>query len=276
MNTVSIINVYAVVDVPKDENHTGRRILCLRNNGVQSLRRGFNILMPFHVFEQIKPELVKSQIHDRNTARHILNVHNFFLQPLELRTTIFKVAFFLGIDQVVVTGGGHDRNLHAGLHAAFQVDILVEVHIRPEVYKLDMVVFTADTVNSSEPLDNANRVPMNVVVDEVVAVLQVLTFGNTVSCNQNIKLVGASGQEYSFALRNRREAGQHRVEIGSELWNGSLTVNCAGDLCRFQPEILFRKSADVCKEIVCGIRECRENDDLLIARIDGMLDFLLD
>ena len=32
---------------------------------------------------------------------------------------------------------------------------------------------------------------MNVIVDEVVAVLQVLTFGNTVGGNQNIKLIGA-------------------------------------------------------------------------------------
>ena len=57
-----------------------------------------------------------------------------------------------------------------------------------------MVVSAADTVNSSEPLDNAHRVPMNVIVDEVVAVLQVLTFGDTVSRNQNVKLILASGQ----------------------------------------------------------------------------------
>ena len=122
------------------------------------------------------------------------------MQPLELCAAVFKIAFFLGIDQVIVTGGGHDRNLHAGFHTAFQVDILVEVHIRPEVYELDMVVSASDTVNSSEPLDNADRVPMNIIVDEVVAILQVLTFGNTVSCNQNIKLVGASGQEYRLAF----------------------------------------------------------------------------
>ena len=198
------------------------------------------------------------------------------MQPLELRTTIFKVAFFLGIDQVIVTGGGHDRNLHAGFHAAFQVDVFIKVHIRPEVYKLDMVIFTADTVNSSEPLDNANRVPMNVIVDEVVAVLQVLTFGNTVSCNQNIKLVGASGQEYSFALRNRREAGQHRVEIGSELRNGCSSVNRSGNLCRFQSEVLFCEFTDVCKEVIGGIRECSEDNDLLITGIDWLLNFLAD
>ena len=58
--------------------------------------------------------------------------------------------------------------------------------------------------------------------------------------------------------------------------NGSLTVNRAGDLCRFQPEILFCKFADVRKKIVCGIGKRRENDDLLITGIDRMLDFLPD
>ena len=59
-----------------------------------------------------------------------------------------------------------------------------------------MVVSAADTVNSSEPLDNAHRVPMNVIVDEVVAILQVLTFGNTVGRNQNIEFIGTTRQKY--------------------------------------------------------------------------------
>ena len=200
MNPVPIVNVYAVIDISENENHTGRRILRLPDNGVQTFRCSFDVLVLLHIFEQIKPELVKSQIHDGNAAGHVLNVHDFLLQPLELCAAVFKITFFLGVDQVIVAGRGHDRNLHAGFHTAFQVDILVKVHIRPEVYELDMVVSAADTVNSPEPLDNADRVPMNVVVDEIVAILQVLTFGNTVGRNQNIKLVGTSGQEYRLAF----------------------------------------------------------------------------
>ena len=56
-----------------------------------------------------------------------------------------------------------------------------------------MLIFTADTVNSPEPLNDADRVPVDVIVDEIVAVLQVLAFGNTVGGNQNIKLILASG-----------------------------------------------------------------------------------
>ena len=156
--------------------------------------------MLLYVFEQIESELVESQIHDGNTACHVLNVHNFLLQPFELCAAVFKVSLFFGIEKIIITGGGHYGNLHAGFHAAFQVDILVEIHIRPEVYKLNTVVSAADTVNSPEPLDDANGVPMNVIVDEVIAILQVLTFGNTIGCNQNTELIGAAGQEYGFSF----------------------------------------------------------------------------
>lgn len=140
-----------------------------------------------------------------------------------------------------------------------------------------MVVSASDTVNSSEPLDNAHRVPMNVIVDEVVAVLQVLTFGNTVGCNQNIKLIGTSGQEYRPFLWKPGEK-QVRTVLRSARSFGMVVLPSTVPVISAvsQPKILFRKSADVCKEIVCGIRECRENNDLLIARIDGMLDFLPD
>ena len=114
------------------------------------------------------------------------------MQPFELRTAVFQIALFFGIDQVIITGRRHDRNLHAGFHTAFQVDILIEVHIRPEIDKLNPFVLAADTVNSPESLDNADRVPMNVVIDEVIAILQVLTFRNAIRRNQDIKFIIAS------------------------------------------------------------------------------------
>ena len=83
-----------------------------------------------------------------------------------------------------------------------------------------MVVSASDTVNSSEPLDNAHRVPMNVIVDEVVAVLQVLTFGNTVGGDQHIDFRLITRHQQLLVLRDRREAGQHRVQVGTELRTG--------------------------------------------------------
>lgn len=45
---------------------------------------------------------------------------------------------------------------------------------------------TADPVDPSEPLNDAHRVPVDVIVDAVVAVLEVLAFGDAVGGNQNV------------------------------------------------------------------------------------------
>ncbi len=67
---------------------------------------------------------------------------------------------------------------HACLNSVFEVDISVEIVGRPEVNQLDGFVHAPDSVDSPKSLDDANRVPVNVVVDQVVAVLKILTFGN--------------------------------------------------------------------------------------------------
>ena len=188
MDAVAVVDVHAVVDISQHKDDPGRSLFCLWDNRMQTLGSCFNLFMM-----QVEAELIQPQIHDGDSIAHILNVHYFLLQALELRTAVFKVAFFLGVDQVVVAGGSHDGDLHAGFHASFQIDVLIQIHIRPEVDELDMLIFTADTVNSPEPLNDADRVPVNVIVDEIVAVLQVLAFGNTVGGNQNIKLVITSG-----------------------------------------------------------------------------------
>src|SRR6185312_13423719 len=70
--------------------------------------------------------------------------------------------------------------------AVFQVDVFVEVGRGPEVDELDGRVGAADAVDAAETLDDAHRVPVDVVVDEVVAVLQVLAFGNAVGGDQQV------------------------------------------------------------------------------------------
>lgn len=71
MNPVPIVNVHAIIDISEDENHTGRRILRLPDNGVQTLWCGFNVLVLLHVFEQIKPELVTVQTALSGNTRNI-------------------------------------------------------------------------------------------------------------------------------------------------------------------------------------------------------------
>ena len=63
-----------------------------------------DILMIFHVGKEIHTKIVEAQIRDRNSTVHIFKVNDFLLQLFELLLTVFKVAFFLGVYQIVIAG----------------------------------------------------------------------------------------------------------------------------------------------------------------------------
>ena len=90
--------------------------------------------------------------------------------------------------QDAVLGGGEISTSHARFNTVLEVDILVEVGRGPEVDELNFLVLAADTVDTTEALDDAHRVPVNVIVRQQVAILKVLPFGDTVSCNQDVDL----------------------------------------------------------------------------------------
>src|SRR3546814_4907753 len=73
-----------------------------------------------------------------------------------------------------------DRQHHAATDAGFEVEIFVQLHVRPEIDELDAGVGRADTVDTPETLDDAHRIPVDVVIHEEIAVLKVLAFGNAV------------------------------------------------------------------------------------------------
>ena len=173
----------------------------------------FNVRVVLHVVQQIQPKLVQPQIHDGDSAGHLLNIHHFFLQAAQLGLSVFQVRFLLIAQNVIVAGGGHIHNFHAGLHLGFQVNVLIQRHIRPEVDQLDACILAADAVNASKPLNDTNWVPMDVVIDKVVAVLEVLTFGNTVRCNQDVDIPVITGHEQVLVLGDGRKTGQHRVQV---------------------------------------------------------------
>ena len=52
-------------------------------------------------------------------GKKILYVHGFLLQALQLRLAVFKIALFLQIDQIIITGGRHHRNLHPRFYTTF-------------------------------------------------------------------------------------------------------------------------------------------------------------
>ncbi len=54
---------------------------------------------------------------------------------------------------------------------------------------------------------------MNVVIDKIVAVLKVLTFGNTVGSEDDIKLIAVVGHRQMLVLGTRRKQGQQGRKV---------------------------------------------------------------
>ena len=229
MDAVPIVHIDAVIDVFQHEDHSLRQFIRSRNHRMKSTGLLVQITIVFDVIQQVEPELVQSQIHDGDAVRHILDVNDLFLQAFQLCLAILQITLFFGVDKVIIAGSGHNGDFHAGLHTGFQVDVIVQRQIRPEIHKLDVLVSAADTVDSSKTLDNAYRVPVNVIVDQIIAVLQVLTFRNAVCRNQHINFRGTTGHQNIPVFGNGREAGQHVVECCLEAFDRGTSVNRAGN-----------------------------------------------
>ena len=97
------------------------------------------------------------------------------VQALCYGAAVFQITLFLRREKIVVACGRHDQRFHAQLHTRFQIDIRIEVEVRPEVDELDFIVAAANAVDPPEPLHQPHRVPVNVIVDQAIAVLQILT-----------------------------------------------------------------------------------------------------
>ena len=69
---------------------------------------------------------------------------------------------------------------------------------------------------------------MYVVVDEIVAVLQVLTFADTVGGNEHVYSLLDIWQQLVSLLGNRREERQDGVEVSTNTFDGS-SDNIASD-----------------------------------------------
>ena len=73
---------------------------------------------------------------------------------------------------------------------------------------------------------------MDVVIYAIVAILQVLPFGNTVGGNKDIDLRRAPRQQDISSFGDRRKAGKYRIEVGAEFRDGRLALYNAGNFRR--------------------------------------------
>ena len=88
---------------------------------------------------------------------------------------------------------------------------------------------------------------MNVIVDQIIAVLQVLAFGNAVCRNQYINLRGTTGHQNIPVFGERRKTGQYIVECCLEPLDRGASVNRAGNDSGVQPIFLLYERTHVVK-----------------------------
>ena len=71
---------------------------------VEAKRSVLHILMCLHVLQQIQAEFIEAKVHDGYAIVHLLDIHHFLLQLLQLGLAVFQIAFLFRRDGVVVTG----------------------------------------------------------------------------------------------------------------------------------------------------------------------------
>ena len=201
------------VGPPRAGCRTGRRSghgEGARGHGLQDLGVLLEILREVHA------EVVQRHVRDGDAAAEILHVDHLVLELLELAASVLQVVHLTGIrglDDVLLAGRGDVEQDHAAGDAGLQVDVLVQLHVGPEVDQLDDAVARAESVDAAEALDDAHRVPVDVVVDQVVAVLEVLALGDAVGGDQEVDLGGLGRVDLSSPLlrdRRRRRSGSRR------------------------------------------------------------------
>jgi hypothetical protein len=145
------------------------------------------------VFQEFQPEVVEGEFGEGDAVAKVFEVEDFVLEPEELLVAVAQVVGdevfdFLVFEHVVLEGSREIDKGHAGFDAVYQLDVFVEVFRGPEVHEVNGGVDAADPVNAAEALDDADGIPVDVVVDEGFAVLQILTLTDAIGGDEEIDL----------------------------------------------------------------------------------------
>jgi hypothetical protein len=127
-----------------------------------------------------------------------------------------------------------------------------------------IAVLAADPVDTAEALDDAHRVPVNVVVHQQVAVLQVLAFGDAVGGDEDVDLaILRHGLHLGALLGARREVGEYLREVGMAE-GGSIRLGAAGYQRDMNVQLLARPFFQFLIEVGGCIGKRTEDDDLAV------------
>ena len=183
VDRVAAHGLHVLVRVAQHEQDA--RLVAL-DHSVDARRCAFDVGVVAMIADQIHAELIEAEVGDADAAVHIFKIEYLVLHLPELTFPVLQISLLVGIDVVIVAGGSHHSDLHACLDSVFELEIFVEIHVGPVVDQLDTFVRRADTIDAAKTLDDTHRIPMDVVVDHHVAVLQILPFGDTIRGDQNV------------------------------------------------------------------------------------------
>ena len=178
---------------------------------------------------QVDAEVGERQVGDGDAGGEVFQVDHGVLELEQLLAAVLQIVHLVAgllLDEVLLAGGGDVEQHHAAADPLLEVDVLLQLHVGPEVDELDALVGRADAVDAAEALDDAHRVPVDVVVDEPVAVLEVLALGDAVGGDEQVEFALA-GEFLGPLLRARRERGEDRWRdpcAGRAAWSGCCPV----------------------------------------------------
>ena len=188
MQPILLIDVDSMIAVAQCEDDAGVQSHCGpgRDNRMHAIRHVSKVAIGFDIVQQVHAEVIQAEVGDGHTRFKVFQFDHLFLESPELLLAIRNFAAFCRED-VVIAGGRHISNNHAVFDPFLEVNVFIQGNIGPVVHQLDGLVDGADTVDPAEPLNDANRVPVDVIVDQVIAVLKVLPFGDTVGANKQVQ-----------------------------------------------------------------------------------------
>ena len=192
VQAVAAVDVLVGVDVAQREDDARAAAPCRVCAGTTAWRpfgaRG-EVAVLLDVAEQVHAEVVEAEVGDGDAGADVLELDDLVLELAQLLLAEGRVGAGR-VEHVVVAVAGEVGDDHAVLDALLEVDVLVERDVGPEVHQLDAGVGRADAVDAAESLDDPHRVPVDVVVDEVVAVLEVLALADAVGADEHVELAG--------------------------------------------------------------------------------------
>ena len=136
--------------------------------------------------DQILAEFIEGEIGEGDGLVEVFEIEHLVLESLELAVAeeqiVFNEIFELArIEQIIGLSGGEIDEGHAGLDAMFDAEVFVEVGDGPEIDELHGMTGATDPIDATKPLNNTDGIPVDVVIDEVIAVLEILTLADAVS-----------------------------------------------------------------------------------------------